>query len=169
METEAQTYLEKVRQTTNAVNKRGKLIQKATRYLTWKERKNREDEKAWIDKTLSQEPWVLKDMTAEQRGNLIRRKNDLDEQLEQYAPPTDISGETKDALHKRLKEIEGIIQPCLLSGEVMRRNPAGAVDAYNKGENSPVMKRLIIERKNILRLLEPTNDEKDYCNIELLQ
>ncbi len=169
METEAQTYLKQVRKTTNATNKRGKLIEKATRYLTWKERKNREDEKSSIDGWLNQPPWMLKDMPGNIRGQLLNRRNDLDEQLAEYSPPMNIDGASKDALYKRLKELNDIIQPCLLAGEVMRRNPAGAVDAYNKGENSPRIKKLIIERKNILTALEPDNDEKDYRSIELLR
>jgi hypothetical protein len=49
----------------------------------------------------------------------------------------------------------------------MRRNPPGAVDMHMKWERGNKAK--IIEWKNIKRMLEPTNDEKDYTNVEMLR
>lgn len=167
MSAEAENYLEKVKQTKNVTNARGKLVQAATRYLTHKERKNREEEKGWINGILSQEPWALKDLSAERRGDLVRRRNALEEQLETYGPPTDINGETKDAIYARAKELEADIKEGMPSAEVMRRNPPGAVDMHMRWEKAK--KDKIIEWKNIRRLLEPDNDEKDYTNVEMLR
>jgi hypothetical protein len=167
MQAEAEKYLKDVAQTKNVTDKRGKLIQRAVRYLTYKERKNREDEKTTIDGWLSQPAWVLKDMPAGIRGEHTRRRNALEEQLETYSAPTDISGETKDVLHKRMKDLEDQIKTGMPTAEVMRRNPPGAVDMHMKWEKAN--KPRIIEWKNIKRMLEPTNDEKDYTNVEMLR
>jgi len=167
MQAEAEKYLKDVAQTQNVTDKRGKLIQRAVRYLTYKERKNREDEKNTIDGWLSQPAWVLKDMPAGIRGEHIRRRNALEEQLETYSAPTDIGGATKDVLHQRMKDLEDQIRTGMPSAEVMRRNPPGAVDMHMKWEKANKPK--IIEWKNIKRMLEPNNDEKDYTNVEMLR
>ncbi len=48
--------------------------------------------------------------------------------------------------------------------EVMDRNPVGAVDMHTKwqDENKSRIKTI----KNVLRIIEPDNNEKDYTNIE---
>ena len=167
MQAEAEKYLKDVAQTQNVTDKRGKLIQRAVRYLTYKERKNREDEKTTIDEWLNQPAWMMKNIPGDIRGQHLKRRNALEEQLETYSAPTDISGATKDVLHQRKKDLEDQIRVGMPSAEVMRRNPPGAVDMHTKWEKANKPK--IIEWKNIKRMLEPNNDEKDYTNVEMLR
>ena len=164
---DSEHYLEKARTVRNLADKRGKLVQKAIRYLTFRERRAREEEMASIKGTLDQPLWALKDISSQGRADLIKRRNFLEDDLADNGPPTDIGDKTQ--LYLRVKELRSEIQSCLLTQETMRRNAAGAVDAYNRGENSPQMKAKILEYKNLLRLIEPDNDEKDYTNIELLR
>jgi hypothetical protein len=51
--------------------------------------------------------------------------------------------------------------------EVMRRNPVGAVDKHIKWEQAN--KEAIRTWKNVCRVIEPENDEKDYTNVERLR
>lgn len=167
MKADTEHFLKHVTKTRNQTGKRGKLIEKQTRFLTAKERKNRQGEKDWIDSILSQPPWVLKDMTQDRRADLTRRRNYLEEDLEDNSPPTDISPETKDALYKFQKELEERIRSGMPTAEAMRRNPPGAVDAHMRWEKTN--KDQIITWKNVKRLLDPENEEKDYTNVETLR
>ena len=167
MQAEAQEYLKKARTVQNVADKRGRLVQKAIRYLTCRERLAREEEMAHIKGTLDQPAWALKDLSAEGRANLTKRRNFLEDDLTENGPPTDIDGQTKDLLNFRIKELEEQIRDRMPTVEVMRRNPPGAVDMHRRWETSN--KGKILEWKNLKRLLEPANDEKDFTNIELLR
>lgn len=155
-----------VRTTHNVANNKGRLIQKATRFLRPKERKQREQEKADIEGVLKAPAWMTKDLTEQARQRLHSRSRSLDDELEEHSPPP-VSGETKDALHVRLKILEEDIRGGMPTQEVMRRNPPGAVDMHDKWMKRT--KDMQIERKNILKVLDPDNDDKDYCSVEMLR
>ena len=137
------------------------------RYLTFRERKAREQEKDWIGGILNQPAWALKDLTSERRGNLVRRRNHLEDDLEENAPPTDLSGATKNSLYQEQKEIEAQIRDGMPTVEVMRRNPPGAVDMHIRWETRN--KDRILRWKNLKRLQDPDNEEKDFTNVEMLR
>lgn len=59
------------------------------------------------------------------------------------------------------------IIPRLQPVEVMRRNPAGAVGAYQRGEASREGKRDILVWKKARRRLRPTETDPDYTNVEV--
>jgi hypothetical protein len=164
IETETVTNL--VRQTRNVANKKGRLVQKATRFLRPKERKQREEEKAGIDGVLNAPPWVNKDLTERGRAQMQSRRRALEDDLEENTPPR-VSGGTKDALAVRLRELEENIRGGMPTVEVMRRNPPGAVDMHDRW--SKRTKDMQIERKNILKVLDPDNEDKDYCSVEMLR
>ena len=169
MEAEAQHYLEKVKRVRNIGNERGNLIQKAVRFLTYRERKDREDEQKWIKNVISQPPWVLKELSADRRGQFTKRLNSIEDDLKDNAPPTNLEGTTKDALVVRLKELDDKIREGMPSEEVMRRNPAGAIGMHTRWHKANVER--ILERKNILRLLDPNRDgeDPDYASVEMLR
>ena len=169
METEAEAYLTKVRQVRNVGDARGRLVQKAVRYLTSKERKTRQDEKKWLGDVLSQPAWVLKELSGDRRGRMKKRLQDIEDDLNETSPPTDLKGETKDALVMRLKELDQEIVEGMPTHEVMRRNPPGAIGMHSRWHKAKAA--LILERKNILRLLDPERDgeDPDYASVEMLR
>lgn len=155
-----------VRQTRNVTNAKGRLMQKATRLLRPKERKQREQEKAEIEGILTAPAWQTKDLTERGRSQLASRRRALEDDLEENSPPV-VSGQTKDALRIRLTEIEDQIRGGMPTQEVMRRNPPGAVDMHDRWMKRT--KDMQIERKNILKVLDPDNEDKDYCSVEMLR
>jgi hypothetical protein len=54
----------------------------------------------------------------------------------------------------------------MLTQEEMRRNPAGAVDAFLKGEGSRAGKDAILTWRRAQRAVDPSNEDEDYTNIE---
>mgnify|MGYP001589631919 CR=1 FL=1 len=164
MSAEAEHILKRLNQTRNVTNKRGKIIQKETRILPYRERAEREKEKTDLKGFLSQPPWAMKDVSQEGLASLKRRLNRLEDEAEEYYPPTDLSGQTKDALYKQCEQWKAEWMEGMPTQEVMRRNPAGAVDMHMKWEKKT--KNIIKKWKNGMRILEPENEDKDYTNIE---
>jgi len=54
----------------------------------------------------------------------------------------------------------------MLPRSTMRRNPAGAVDAFRRGEGSKATKHKIGTWKRAMRAIDPYNTDRDYTNIE---
>lgn len=72
-----------------------------------------------------------------------------------------------DQVQRLVEEVmEQEIRPTLLPEAVMRTNPAGAVDAFRKGEGSRATKDAILTWKRGMRALDPDNAEHDYTNVE---
>lgn len=166
MNTEAETILQKARITRNIAGEGGMLTQRATRYLTVKERAQRETEKREIDSTLAQPTWARKDLLPSRLERMNKRKLSLDRDLKENAPPI-VSGETKDHLVKRLNDLNEEIRVGMPSHEVMRRNPPGAVGMHDRWQAASKSK--VIERKNILKVLDRDNEDPDYLSVEMLR
>lgn len=139
-------------------------VDKAITYLKHSEIESREEELVLIDDQKKVGPWV--GMTDEGRRTLVKRETAIKKELRLGRAP-ELEGDTKDALYTRLKNLETTIKDGMPPMEVMRRNPAGAVDWHMKWEKSN--KNLILERKNILRALNPGNTDKDLTNVEMLR
>jgi hypothetical protein len=54
----------------------------------------------------------------------------------------------------------------MLTQEEMRRNPAGAVDQFQRREGSPAIKRAILAWRRGRRALEPENTEPNFTSVE---
>jgi hypothetical protein len=167
MQAEVEQTLKEVRSVKNLTDSKGRLITKAKRYLKFHERQSRNDELKNINEVLNPGNFALASMTAEGRANLAKRRRAIEDQLEQEAPPSDISGETKDALANRLNGLNEDIRTGMPTVEQMRRNPPGAVDQHRKWEKAN--KARILERANILQLLNPEDDSKDLTNIDMIR
>ena len=165
-EVEVKHFSELAARTRNVGSKKGRLAQKATRFLRVKERRQREEEKRQVDGVLNQPPWALKEITETARARLVQRRNALDDDLEENSPPP-ISGEVKDFLSKRLQQLNEEIRAGMPTTEVMRRNPPGAIGQHERWQNAN--KDKVLERKNILKLIDPENDDPDYCSIEMIR
>ena len=62
--------------------------------------------------------------------------------------------------------IDEVVRPAMLPQSVMARNPAGAVGAFMKGENSRPVKHAILTVKRALFALEPDTTDEDHANME---
>ena len=159
-------FTELVGRTRNVANNRGRLIKKATRFLKPRERRQREEEKKQIDGIFSQPPWALKELTETARQRLAQRRNSLEDDLAENSPPP-VPGDVRDKLAERLKQLTEEIRVGMPTREVVRRNPPGAVGMHERWEKAN--KDKIIERKNILKLLDPDNEDPDYLNVEMIR
>ena len=150
----------------NVVNRRNQdnVVERATNYFKEAEIESRKEELNLIEDQKKVGPWV--GMTDEGRKMLVTRETSIKKELRENQAP-ELESDTKDALWGRLNELETQIKDGMPPNEVMRRNPAGAVDWHTKWEkfNKPA----VLERKNILRALNPGNTDKDLGNIELLR
>ena len=163
---EKEAVLERMGQVRNVAD-RGEIHKPAVRLLRKKERNEREDELRRIDQQLAAPAWAASAMTAEGRAALSRRKRQLEKELKDWSPRTDISAETRDALSQRAKQLESDIAQGMPTSEVMRRNPVGAVDKHRGWEKRN--KDKVLEWKNIQVQLNPDSDEIDLANIERIR
>lgn len=166
MSAETEEVLRKVRTVRNKAE-RGELTQKATRILPYAERQAMHDEMRIIESSLGAAPEARQAITKEGLRNLARRRNYITKSLNESSPPTDLSGETRNALLKRERELAAEIRESMPLAEVMRRNPAGAVDWHVKWERKN--KDKILEWKNIRRMNNPEDDSQDLANVEMLR
>ena len=99
----------------------------------------------------------------EDRAGMSRRlrtiQNDLDSQS---APET--TPEQRDKLSKEEKRLRGEISDAMLSTEEMRKCPPGALGRNVRFETE--FKSRILRWKNIVRALNPGNDDPDVSNLE---
>lgn len=169
METETAHTLEKVKRVRNVGDRDG-LRQPATYVLSKREEDYISQDISAIDKAFAPEnrPF-LNQLSDIARGQLLRYRRYLEKKLEsQSARAFDISKpQTRDALAKRERELAEQIREGMPPAEVMRRNPAGAVDWHMKWERQN--KDRILEWKNIRRLLHYGDDSKDLTNVEMLR
>lgn len=100
------------------------------------------------------------------RGMAQRQRRNVAQMRERNAPKP-IAGDKANRVYALVTQvIDQDVKPALLPREVMWRNPAGSVGAYNRGENHPVVKRTILAVKRALRALDPTNADPDFCSME---
>jgi|TARA_R110001583_G_scaffold33397_6_gene112695 hypothetical protein len=165
---ETESIMERLRQNRNITDPRGRMLPggQQTRFLTHKEKKNRQEEMDTLNGNLNQPAWVNKGLPPEARKTLVNRRNHVEDDLKANSAP-EIDSATRDHLYKHQKNLEARISEGMPTQEVMRRNPVGAVDKHMKWEQAN--KELIREWKNTCRLVEPDNEEKDYTNVERLR
>ena len=119
--------VKKVQSVTNEFNTDGDLVKPAYRVLTFQERIDREQEIREIGEFLDQSPSVMKTLhpTPERLNNLRSRRKRIKKELEASSPPTDLTGEQKDALYKMEKELAAKIRDGMLPWEDMTQKCAG--------------------------------------------
>lgn len=93
------------------------------------------------------------------QSSIARTKRQLSTQS-----PEPLTPKEKDTLHALEKKLVKRITENMPTEEVMRKNPAGAVDWHTKWERRN--KKLIRIWKNIKIQLNPDNSDKDLANIE---
>ncbi|MCI0549653.1 MAG: hypothetical protein L0287_01725 [Anaerolineae bacterium] len=97
------------------------------------------------------------------RALVLRRKADTIKMLETQSPEP-LTPKEKDKLHGLEKQLRDKITENMPTDEVMRKNPAGAVDWNTKWLNKN--KKLIRIWKNIRVQLNPDSGDRDLANIE---
>ena len=167
MSNETEHWLEKAASVKNETDGYGGLKKKHINFLSRNEVEKRERELTFIESTLSLENPGRSDLSQQDRDNYSKRRNFLRKELNELKPPDSLSGETKDALARRLKELDEQIAGGMPTQEVMWRNPTGAVDANLKWHNRT--KFLQQERRNILTLLNPHDTSRSFRSVELLR
>lgn len=166
MSAETDLILAKAKRVRNGRDAEGNLIP-AIRFYRHREKAQRQDELNKIETQLAQPAWANAAITPLYRQQMLKRKTDLKRELNTFAAPTDLSDETKNAVHHRIGELETEIREGLICHEDMIRNPPGAVDRLIKFNRAK--KDRILELKNLKLLREPLSDEQDLCNIETLR
>jgi hypothetical protein len=97
------------------------------------------------------------------RGTIQANINKAKRQLQSQSPEP-LTGKEKDTLAALEKKLIKRITTNMPTEEVMRKNPAGAVDWHTKWERAN--KPLIRMWKNIKIQLNPDNSDKDLASIE---
>ena len=166
MSAETEKILTEVKRTRNIRDKKGKVVQKAKRYLTKNERDEREDKVLQLKSQLRQPTWVNDALGGNAPQLLVRNIRSIEDDLEENAPPK-IESSTRDVLLMRQRELREKIKTGMLTHEEMRRNPPGAVDRHRRWESQN--KDRILEYKNICRVLEPDSDAKDLASVEVFR
>ncbi len=163
-ELDVQHILTKAATVTN-ISERGRLKQKATRYLTAKEVEAKTAEAANIRAMLSyQGPGA--NQSSEGKVQWAGRVRNLEDDIEANSPEP-LTVEQKNVVYARKQQLEGFIREGMLTVEEMRRNPVTAVDRHIKWDKAK--KAAVLEWKNLCRLLEPNSDEQDLANVERLR
>ena len=103
------------------------------------------------------------------KAALARQAREMKKVLDEQAPkPYDTSAE-KDAAAKRLREIEAQMIEGMPSKEEMRKNRGGDGTVHKHMKWEKRNKPFILERKDILKRLDPTSDDPDLTNYERLR
>lgn len=100
------------------------------------------------------------------RGQVISRLKRQEKTLQDLTPMTP-KGPAENKLYARIKQLEEQFVPGMLSKEEMRKNPAGAVGAHMRWERAN--KKKIMEWKNLKMMQDPSSDDPDIANIEILR
>jgi hypothetical protein len=101
------------------------------------------------------------------RGKAARRSRELRQMIDGQIPKPIADGKTKDEVHHLSEEVlREVIQPAMLPLDVMKRNPAGALRAYQRGEGSKGVKRAILAVKRARLALEAESGDPDTANLE---
>lgn len=167
VETEVEKYINEAGQVHNEFGKRGKITKPATRYLRFNERRRRETEINRLKEMTDPRNMHVTGMGEVSRGQALKHLQSLEDDIAENSPPTDLKGETKDALLKESRRLEEKIVDGMLTQQDMRRNRPGAVDRHIKWEKKN--KADILKWKNIQMLMDPQNEEMDIANIERLR
>lgn len=93
------------------------------------------------------------------RNSIKRAKKQLNDQA-----PEPLTGKEKDTLHNLEKRLLSKITTNMPTDEVMRKNPAGAVDWHTRWEKAN--KKLIRMWKNVRIQLNQDSTDRDLANIE---
>lgn len=93
------------------------------------------------------------------QSSIRKAKKQLNEQS-----PEPLSGKEKDTLNQLEKRLRQKITTNMPTEEVMRKNPAGAVDWHVRWERAN--KKLIKMWKNVRIQLNPDSQDRDLANIE---
>lgn len=166
MDSEKDKILAEVKQTRNVRNKKGKLVQKAKRYLTKAERDDRQQHVDRMKTQLRQPTWVNNALDGNAPQTLAKGIRAMEDDLEENSPPV-LDAPTRDALAMRQRELREKIKEGMLTHEEMRRNPPGAVDRHRAWEAQNTDR--ILEYKNVCRALDPDSDAKDLASIEVFR
>jgi hypothetical protein len=166
-ETETQHWLDKAASVRNETDGFGGLKKKHVKFLSRNEVEKRESELQHIESTLSLDNPAKKDLDQQLRDNLAKRRNYLRKELMETKPPDDLPGEVKDALTKKLHELQEKISAGMLTEEVMWRNPTGAVDRNLRWHHDN--KFDIQHMRNILTLLNPHDTSRSFRSVEHLR
>ena len=106
-------------------------------------------------------------VTGADRGHANKRFRELDGMLQTQAPRPIEDVERRNAVWRLTQRVrDEVIVPAMLPREIMRRNPAGAVDTFLKRENSPLVKRAVHAYKRGMFAVDPTTDDRDHANLE---
>jgi hypothetical protein len=106
-------------------------------------------------------PWVGGD-----RAAAAKRRRQITDIINTQAPK-ELKGEKANKIYDLIgKVVEQDVKPALLPKAVMDRAPAGAIGQYNRSENHPITKRIILTVKRGLRALDPLSDDPDLANME---
>ena len=112
---------------------------------------------------IAQAEHSLSKATPEDAGQIRASMNKTKKQLEEGSP-SPLTGKEKDTLFALEKKLLDKIRTNMPTEEVMRKNPAGAVDWHMRWEKAN--KPLIRMWKNIKVQLNPENSDRDLCNID---
>lgn len=106
-------------------------------------------------------PWI-----GGNRGDAAKEFRRIQGVLERDAPKK-LAGDLANRVHRLVRRvIDEQVKPALLPKSVMWRNPAGAVGAFQRQENSSAVKETILTVRRALRALDPMNEDPDFCNME---
>lgn len=120
-----------------------------------------QEEKQRLESIVKAPSW----QTGADRGAATKRFRQIDKYIREQAPK-EMDASRKDSVAKLAGELLGQIRDVMLPRSVMRRNPAGAVDQFRRGEGSVGAKKAIMTWKRAMRALEPQNTDRDYTNLE---
>ena len=124
------------------------------------QREDREAELRRLEAVVGAPDWQTGPAKGRARESYRKVKQSYESQIAKPTPHP-------DQVQRLVEEVmEQEIRPTLLPDAVMRSNPAGAVDAFRKGEGSPQTKDAILTWKRGMRALDPENADQDYTNVE---
>lgn len=91
----------------------------------------------------------------------------MKETLDREAPQPYETGAELDTAVKRVKEIEETMKEGMLSELEMKRNRGGSANRHNRWENAN--KKIILERKELLKRIHHDSDDPDLTSYENLR
>lgn len=100
------------------------------------------------------------------RGQAAAEIRRIDSMLATQAPKPLDPARANLVQRKCAEVLETVLKPGMLPQEVMRRNPAGAVDAFQEREGSPAWKDAALTWRRGLRALDPQNRAPNFTNLE---
>jgi hypothetical protein len=123
----------------------------------------RQHQRSAIEKDIQQSeamlPKAKDEGVAILQSSIRKAKKQLNEQS-----PEPLTGKEKDTLNQLEKRLRQKITTNMPPEEVMRKNPAGAVDWHTRWEKAN--KKLIKMWKNVRIQLSPDSQDRDLANIE---